>query len=463
MISPSQPDRLRRSGKQGGANPRPRHPGETEQPYLADQLRQLDLPDPQARLRVLAEIYRRAVDEGRLPVQTEEVNNHVHTCYSFSPYNPTQAAYMAWRAGLKAVGIMDHDSFAGSAEMVQAGQILELGTTCGVELRVSAAGTELEGRSLNNPDSAGIFYMAIHGIPQRAASTVADFLAPIQAARNLRNRRQVEALNDLVPVPGLRLEFQSDVAAWSQAAAGGSITERHILAALARKIVEKSGIGAPTVEFLQAALGLAPPPNTAEHLADPENPHYIYDLIGLLKSEFLPKFFIQPGPTECIPARTAVDFARSVGAIPAYAYLGDVGNSPTGDKRAQAFEDSFLDDLLPALKDLGFLALTFMPPRNSLDQLTRLMALCDTHGLMQISGVDINSSRQSFSCPEVLLPEFRHLNRSTWALVAHERLCEMKPEAGLFGSESLAPSSASLQERIEFYARLGERAERSSA
>ena len=29
-----------------------------------------------------------------------------------------------------------------------------------------------------------------------------------------------------------------------------------------------------------------------------------------------------------------------------YAYLGDVGESVTGDKRAQHFEDAYLDELL---------------------------------------------------------------------------------------------------------------------
>jgi len=39
---------------------------------------------------------------------TEEVNNHVHTIYSFSPYSPLMVACLAWKAGLQAVGIMYH-------------------------------------------------------------------------------------------------------------------------------------------------------------------------------------------------------------------------------------------------------------------------------------------------------------------------------------------------------------------
>lgn len=34
------------------------------------------------------------------PVATKNVNNHIHTTYSFSPYSPTMAVYMAWNSGL---------------------------------------------------------------------------------------------------------------------------------------------------------------------------------------------------------------------------------------------------------------------------------------------------------------------------------------------------------------------------
>jgi hypothetical protein len=52
--------------------------------------------------------------------KTEEVNNHVHTIYSFSPYSPSMAVYLAWKAGLQAVGVMDHDSVSGCKELIEA-------------------------------------------------------------------------------------------------------------------------------------------------------------------------------------------------------------------------------------------------------------------------------------------------------------------------------------------------------
>ena len=81
------------------------------------------------------------------------------------------------------------------------------------------------------------------------------------------------------------------------------------------------------------------------------------------------------------------------------AYLGDVGDSVTGDKRAQKFEDDFLDELVPFLCGAWAIgAITYMPSRNTPAQLKRIRALCDKYGLFQISGEDINSPRQSFVC-----------------------------------------------------------------
>ncbi|MEN6477462.1 MAG: hypothetical protein ABFC75_05695, partial [Rectinema sp.] len=56
-----------------------------------------------------------------------ESNNHIHTCYSFSPYTPAAAALKARESGLEAAGSVDHDSIAAAAEMREACAILGIG------------------------------------------------------------------------------------------------------------------------------------------------------------------------------------------------------------------------------------------------------------------------------------------------------------------------------------------------
>ncbi len=400
-------------------------------------------------LRALPRAARASVDGLR------EVNCHVHTIYSFSPYSPSAAVRQAQEAGLAAVGIMDHDSMAGAAEMREAGRIVGMATTQGVEIRVSAAGTSLEGRRINNPDSLGILYMIIHGVPSRGVQRVREFLKPIQAAREERSRRMVEALNVLLARYGLRpLEWERDVRSRSRAPEGGTITERHILYAAASVIVEKTGPGEPLLELLRNTIGIQPPARLADYLRDPSNQMVLFDLLGLLKSSFIEKVYLQPGTEECVPVARAVRLAEEAGGIPTYAYLGDVTDSPTGDKKAERFEDGFLEQLMDEALRLGFRAIAYMPPRNTLAQLQRVQGLCAARGFMEISGVDINSPRQSFNCAELQRPEFSHLLSATWALIAHERLADEQARLGLFHPDNPL-AGRSLAERIAVYADVG--------
>ncbi|HNZ95026.1 MAG TPA: PHP domain-containing protein, partial [Sphaerochaeta sp.] len=93
----------------------------------------------------------------------------------------------------------------------------------------------------------------------------------------------------------------------------------------------------------------------------------------------------------------------------------------------------------------------YMPPRNTKEQLARIQRLAQERNLMEISGVDINSSRQSFSCPELLEENARHLIDSAWALVAHEKLSSVDPVYGLFHPENPYRDEA-LNQRIARYA-----------
>ncbi len=406
------------------------------------------------RLEAAAEVSRLFENGHEEIVMTEEVNNHVHTCYSFSPYSPSMAAFRARQAGLKAVGIMDHDSVAGAREMIEACKSLGIASTVGYEVRVNFNGTAVEGRKLNNPDSENIVYIAVHGVPESKIEKADNFLALLRMERKKRIYRMVEKLNGLIEKYGIRIDFDRDVCGASKASEGGALTERHILFALAQKLIQKFGKGSRLISFLTGSLGTDLPEKIAGFLLDGKNPHYMFDLLGILKSSFLEKIFIQPDYVECISVFKAVDFANSINAIPAYAYLGDVGESPTGDKKAEKFEDDFLDELVPELKKIGFKAITYMPPRNTLAQLRRVRKLCAENKLMEISGVDINSSRQSFNYQEMMRPEFSHLIDSTWALIAHEKLANYNDSCGLFHPQNPL-AGKSLQERIEVYSVIG--------
>ena len=396
-------------------------------------------------------------------VPSGEINNHIHTIYSFSPYTPAMAALRARDAGLGAAGSVDHDSIGAAGEMLEACAVLGIGGCVGFELRVSfktgadGGSGPFAGRKINNPDSAGFAYMTVQGIPKPAIPAAAEFLAPIRERRLERTRAMAIAANAALREAGLaEIDFERDIRDKSKYAEGGEITERHLLAAVAEKIIARYGKGPELVEALKAKMGIAVSSKISALLADAGNPHYLFDVLGVLKSEFLQKIFIQPDETECIPASRVTAFANSIAAIPAYAYLGDVGESPTGDKRAEKFEDDFIEELFAELSRLKYRAVAYMPPRNTAEQLRALRRLSAQWGFMEISGVDINSSRQSFNCPEVLRDEFRHLLDSTWALIAHERLASLDQRFGLFSPENPLAAEA-LTRRLAAYAACGRR------
>lgn len=390
-----------------------------------------------------------------------EVNNHVHSTYSFSPYTPSDIPVKAKEAGLGTVGIMDHDSVSGCEEFLDACKAVNIAATAGFEMRVNMNGTAVEGRKTNNPDEPNVSYIAMHGIPRNQIARVKAFLKPIHDARVARDRREVERLNAVLAERGApALDFDTDVAAISEVKSGGSITERHILYALSLTLIKEHGRGAPLVDFVENRMNIPLAGTLRELLLDIENPHYAYDLLGAFKSELVPEFFIRSDYDECISVYDAVKFGNEIGAIPAYAYLGDVGESPTGDKKAEKYEDDYLDELVPELKKIGFKAITYMPPRNTKEQLLRLQKLCQANGLMEISGVDINSSRQSFNCPILLEPEFRHLADAAWALIAHEKLAAADPRLALFSVDN--PLAARpLEERVVKYAGIGKQIDHS--
>lgn len=379
----------------------------------------------------------------------EWVNNHIHTTYSFSPYTPAGAVYFAKKAGLSTAGIMDHDSVGGIREFIEAGKIIGMPVTVGFECRVSVKGTALEGRRLNNPDQKSVAYVTLHGIPHQNIDKCEEVLAGLREKRNERNRKMCEKINELCGPIDVAIDFEADVLPISMASDNGSVTERHVLFALTKKLAEGRDreVAVCDIEKLCGAL--------SEKLRDklltaPEN-FYLYDVLGVLKSSLVAKIYVD-ADEELMHITDFTHLAKEVGGISAYAYLGDVGESPTGDKAAQQFEDSYLDELMATIKSLGFNAVTYMPSRNTAQQLERVMKLCEQYGFFQISGEDINSPRQSFVCSA--MQGFDHLYDATYALIGHERLASIDSENGMF-SDKTTERLPDLSERIKYFAEYG--------
>src|SRR5690554_1201484 len=114
-----------------------------------------DLNHPQCDVRLAALLQLKAQNNHK-KTPNSLVNNHIHTIYSFSPYSPAKAVWMAYNAGLITAGIMDHDSIGGASEFIEAGRIINIATTIGVECRADFRHTALKGKRINNPDQKSV-------------------------------------------------------------------------------------------------------------------------------------------------------------------------------------------------------------------------------------------------------------------------------------------------------------------
>ena len=239
-------------------------------------------------------------------------------------------------------------------------------------------------------------------------------------------------ITELVRPCGLTLDFDRDVVPLSTT----GITERHVLFGLTKKIIALYDTPEKVIDFLRNDMGITVSAKNEQNiLAGRETPEfYEYDILGVLKSDMVAKFYV-PATEELPSVAEYINMVKRAGGISAYAYLGDVTSSVTGDKKAQTFEDAYLDELFAYLKDAGFDAVTFMPTRNTPEQLDRVMDLCRKFGFFQISGEDINSPRQSFICKAYDDNKFAHLVDAAYTLIEYEKLAaiDMKAARALIG------------------------------
>ena len=373
----------------------------------------LNAPTKEERLANLAKI----LPQTQFPPMVDAyINNHIHTTYSFSPYSPTAAVYAARMEGLCTAGIIDHDSISGAEEFLEAAKLIGIPVTVGMECRVSMEGTRLEGRRTNNPDQEGVSYMTIQSVPHDKIQRLTEFFRPYRQARHQRNRKMLEKINALL---NLDMDYDRDVLPLSQASEEGGVTERHLMYALAMRLMKEVGRGEAMIAKL-SQMGLTLSEKQKAQMLDMEYPFYAYDLLGILKGAFVPQIFI-PATDECPKLPQVVALCREVDAYLCYAYLGDVGDSVTGDKKAQKFEDDYLEDVFLCLEEEGVKAVTYMPTRNTPAQLDRLRGLCRRYGMFEISGEDINTPRQSFIIRAMEDPKFANLIEATWKLIEHEK------------------------------------------
>jgi predicted metal-dependent phosphoesterase TrpH len=140
------------------------------------------------------------------------VDLHLHTNYSDGLLTPAQVVTRAKEAGLKAIGIVDHDTIDGIAEAVEAGGDLGVEIVPGVELS-----SQYEGKDIH---IIGYYFNPDH-------PRLMDYLERFRKERYRRAAKMIQNLNEL----GIRLSLDEV----EEHTGGGSIGRPHLAEVLMEK------------------------------------------------------------------------------------------------------------------------------------------------------------------------------------------------------------------------------------
>jgi len=368
-----------------------------------------------------------------------DTNIHIHSFYSFSPYSPTKAAYMAYKSGLKTMGIVDHDTLSGANEFLKACDILNRAGTVGFECRVHFDVFNGE-ETINNPAQKNNAYITVHGVPKKYIKKADDFLKLLREKRNLRNIKMTAIINENFKDDNISIDFYNDVIPLSKLKEGGSVTERHLLYILGLKIIAKFGKGKELVDFLYKK-GYELNDMQRVFLLEKDNPYYEYDLLCVLKGKI--KTFYVAATDECVDIKELVSFSNSIGAITAYPFNSTVN-----------YGQENLDKLFIQLKNAGINAVSYSPLKITDEHRKKVQNLCRHYELLEINGNDINSPRNKFDNEELLKEEFANLTDSSWAVIGHDRMANLDIINGMFTDKAINRSPR-LKDREILYSQIG--------
>lgn len=406
-----------------------------------------------SRLKALKKL-KKLEDSGAVPCPENKgyAGIKIHTAYSYSPYPPTLAVYMAYRSGVDEVGIFDHDTLGGATEFERAAKLLGLDSTVGLAHKVKFDEQRYAQRRINSLYQDGIFYLSVMGIPPQFRKALDAELARSRACRETRARIMTENLDKRIKRYGLRLNYERDVRALSNAKHGGAVTERHILRAFAKKLTDKFKTGEQIIEFLETSMKLTLSDNQKTFLADKRNTLYEFDLVDIIKSKI--KFFYSPAEGEVDDARTFVECAHGFGGMVFYTYVGDYTSIRGGERIENKFEDDYLTELIDDLKAIGFDGVEFVPERLEPQQRATLEKLAAEREMLVLPALEINSPRQKFGDAELLKPDNSELLDNCRVVLGHEKSASFSIDDG-WCSQKTADKKLSFAEKRRLYREIG--------
>jgi hypothetical protein len=414
--------------------------------------------DPSDRSRALqALLSLREQDAVALDPETDVVNMHCHSFFSFNAYghSPTSLAWLARRQGFKGVGIVDFDVLDGVDEFLDACGALEVRGSAGIETRVFVP--EYATQEINSPGEPGVCYhMGIGFTASQVPEHAAGILADLRQRAGQRNRAIVTRVNAyLDPVS---VDYEQDVIPLTPA---GNPTERHMVVAYidAVRRAARHTVADPVV-FWADKLGI-PPGEMPTIMA---NGSQFQSLIRARLMKRGGPGYVKPNAFASLSTGSGMfpsldDFHELIlacGALPCAAWL----DGTTSTEQA-------IEEWLRFLIGKGVVALNIIPDRNwnIADPEMRRLKVANLHRVVEMAqeldlplnvGTEMNSFGQKvvdgFGAPE-LAPVRQAFLDGALFVYGHTT---MQRALGMgYQSDWARTNLPSRSERNEFFTRVG--------
>jgi hypothetical protein len=404
--------------------------------------------DPTVRAEALAELAA-LMQRGKveLPSETEVVNMHCHTFFSFNAFghSPASLAWLGRRSGFRAMGIVDFDVLDGVDEFLEACDLIALRGSAGIETRVFIP--EYADQEINSPGEPGVCYhMGIGFSSGRVPDEVAPILADLGRQADRRNQGILARVNDYLDT--VTIDYERDVLPLTPA---GHPTERHLVVAYVQ--AAERTVASP-VTFWADRLGL-PVDEMATLMADSAK------FQNMVRAKLMKRGgvgYVQPESGAFPSIEDFHALITACGALPCAAWLDGT----------TAAEQS-IEEWLAFLVDKGVVALNIIPDRNwnvadskvrelKVRNLYRVVEVAQEMDLPLNAGTEMNSFGQKladdFDAPE-LAPLCQAFLDGAYFVYGHT---VMQRALGLgYQSQWAQGHLASRRERNAFYTELGYR------
>ena len=299
--------------------------------------------DPVVRRKALHEY----INSGNIFIsgRKDRVNLHMHSFYSYNSqgWSPTRIAWESHKSGFFASGIIDFDVLDGLSEFYEAGDVLQLRTSVGLETR--SFFDDLADLEIDSPGEPGVSYIAGAGftkIPARGTGEF-TFLTMLQETARQRNMALIHRINN--KLPQIDIDYEKDVL---PATPSGNATERHIVAAYIKK-AKSVFLHDKRLTFWSDVLGQSQHEIITLYANQPAFENQVRVKLAMRNGIG----YEQPSSTTFPKTEKVFEWIKKCGAIPMESWLDGTSD---GEKDPEA--------MLQLSLNKGALALNLIPERN---------------------------------------------------------------------------------------------------